>query len=192
MSGGVDFEIRRIESDDMLKLGKLHRQSWLDTYTNADLGISQAWLETFTAQWGTEEGLEDYQEEFMNDLTQDTFLGRVAVVKGSIGGLLYATKLPDESYHLQALHVAKVYHDKGLGPQLFQAFEEWAEPTQPVKIEVVRYNGPAIRFYEKRGFRIAPGSEYTAYERIPCFWMIRHASEVHDGEAASGIPALEQ
>lgn len=61
---GMKFNIEKIGPEDIPYLSKLHAQSWLDTYANADLGVSRHWLKAYTAQWNTGQGLKDYQEYF--------------------------------------------------------------------------------------------------------------------------------
>ena len=58
--------------------------------------------------------------------------------------------------HLGELMVAAAERNNGIGARLLHAFEEWSSAHGAHKLTLdTRHDGPALRFYERHGWRVA-------------------------------------
>jgi GNAT superfamily N-acetyltransferase len=58
--------------------------------------------------------------------------------------------------HLGELMVAEAERNNGIGARLLAAFEEWSRAHGAHKLTLdTRHHGPAQRFYERHGWRVA-------------------------------------
>lgn len=95
------------------------------------------------------------QEEYQRDFKADIFRCQVAEVDGQVVGMVlyymtYST-WKGRMLYLEDFVVQEAFRQKGIGQQLFEAFLEDArhEGCRLVKWQVLDWNEPAIRFYEK-------------------------------------------
>ena len=87
--------------------------------------------------------------------------------------MIHVTNLETSGQRLEALYVDKEYRGQGVAQQLVdQAFLSF-DLTQPITLEAASYNERAIRFYQKNGFEIRPGSEHLYKDVMPSITMIK-------------------
>jgi len=151
-------------SDDVPDMVQMYSQSWIDTYTNPDHGVTREWLETKVAPRATPENLERLAK-----LIADTDPARganlVAISDGAVIGMCRPYRDSNGRCHVGAIYVDKTWHGKGVGDALMERILEWAGPRQDVELQVATYNERARRFYAKWGFIEKPGSA-TRYEGV--------------------------
>ncbi|MFT5165090.1 MAG: GNAT superfamily N-acetyltransferase [Saprospiraceae bacterium] len=95
--------------------------------------------------------LEDYQ----NDFKENIFESLVAIADGKIIGMMlyymtYST-WKGKMIYLEDFIISEMYRNKGVGQQLFDAFLMVAKDKNArlAKWQVLDWNSPAIKFYEK-------------------------------------------
>ncbi len=100
--------------------------------------------------------LEDYAE----NLRDGAFEAAVAVKEGAVVGMIlyyltYST-WKGRMLYLEDFVVREAYRRRGVGQRLFEAFLEIAREKRCrlVKWQVLDWNEPAIKFYEKNGARM--------------------------------------
>jgi len=87
---------------------------------------------------------------------------RIITVDGQDVGWIQEQTL-EKSIHLGSFYVAPRMQNRGIGTQVLQMLLERAgSESKPLTLEVVKIN-PALRFYEKRGFRITHEDEHKFY-----------------------------
>ena len=164
------FTIERMQPEDVEPATRMRLQSWLDTYTNDELGVTREWIEA-----RNEEQLRP--ERIQRGIERLNIPGRVCYVARSSDGEIIGSTTPyideDGVQHVGSLYVDKSYHGKGVGHQLMQKVIEWSDPTKPLELGVVTYNERAKAFYQKWRFEEMPGSETLFDNKIPEIKMIR-------------------
>ena len=90
----------------------------------------------------------------------DTSLMLKAVDESSLLGFacIFLDLDPKWGARLENLHVRPDLKRQGIGGRLFDRVHDWARaarPHQPMHLWVLEENGPARRFYERRGGRVA-------------------------------------
>ncbi|MFZ4426958.1 MAG: GNAT family N-acetyltransferase [Saprospiraceae bacterium] len=100
--------------------------------------------------------LEDYE----NDFATGVFEAKVADVGGEVVGMvlyfLHYSTWKGRMLYLEDFVVSGSFRGRGIGRQLFEAFlaEAQARGCRLVKWQVLDWNLPAVRFYEKYGATI--------------------------------------
>lgn len=166
------YEIRRIQLDEVLELRQLQAASWRATYPNEEHGVNCVWVEERTAGWLTPERIDESKEFIQTVLNDQSQMHRVAAEGGRIIGFVHATKRDDGAQELNAIYTDPDTFGTGLGDKLMAVADEWFGEGD-VMLEVAVYNYRAIRFYEKHGFVIVPGSERKYSDVIPVVKMVR-------------------
>lgn len=167
----ASYEIREATSSDVEAIRRMHAQSWLDTYSNDEAGISYDWVKQKTDSWLTPEGLEKSQE-YLGDIFNDPeHFYRIALDGERVIGFIHVDS-KDGHKHLGALYIDKDYHGTGLAQTMMKLADDWIG-NEKVSLEVVTYNTRAIRFYEKHGYRVVDGENEPFADKIPNVTMIR-------------------
>jgi GNAT superfamily N-acetyltransferase len=164
------FTIYEMTAEDIEPATRMRLQSWLDTYVNDEAGVTRDWIEARNKIQLSPERAEVRKARLDNP----DCMGWVAKDKsGMIIGA--ATPYRDEAgiQHVGSLYTDKTWHGKGVGGALMQKIIDWFDPTKPIELGVVTYNGRAKAFYEKWGFREVPDSETLFDNKIPEVRMIR-------------------
>ena len=84
-------------------------------------------------------------------------LYRFAKGEGYIAAVLRAERDEDGLQELHWLFVKPELKGQGFGSRLMEDFFEWADLAQPIELDVVTYNEPAIGFWQHQGFEISSG-----------------------------------
>lgn len=166
----TQFTIEKMTESDIEPSMSVLAQSWLDTYTNNDLGITQEWIEGRNKVLLGSEKAKLRRKRFKDDSTA----GWVAKdMSGNIIGM--TTPYIDEGgvQHLGSLYVDKNWHGKGVGGALIQKVIDWFDTTKPIELGVAIYNERAKAFYRKWGFKEIENSETLFAGKIPEIRMIR-------------------
>lgn len=173
--------IRAMTIDDVVSFRRMHAASWREYYANEAEGISQQWVEEETNAWFLPEQL-DKSKEYFNGVLSDLehqFV-RVAVADGELVGFVHVSKHANFN-ELDGLYVDSAYHGSGLAQKLTKLAFAWLGEDKVIRLEAVRYNKRAIRFYEKLGFETVKGSDHLFRNAIPAITMEKPASHPRAG-----------
>ncbi len=133
--------------EDAAAIRHIQNVVWIDTYPNEELGITVEAIKERIAKYITPEFITSLQES-MKDPSQRTWLAKDAKIIG------YCTAKKKENLNqVEAIYLLPEYHGKEVGKRLIEAALEWLGNDKDILIEVASYNGRAIRFYEKYGFK---------------------------------------
>lgn len=169
--------IKRPTLDDVPKYRRVQAEEWLKVYPNEDAGVSRDWVKSYVDSWMTEEALA-LSRERVRSILQDNMHSFLFVAKEAdeVIGMVSATER-DGVQRLEAIYVDSEYHGKGVGKQLLDRACDSFDPSVPTYVDVALYNDRAIRFYEKNGFVLVPGSEHLFAETIPSVHMVRQLED---------------
>lgn len=159
--------ISRTTIEDVPGFRRVQAMGWNDAYPNEAAGVSAELVKEYTDSWLTPEALEqsnDYIQPKIDD--PEHYFLYVAKIDGVVVGMSHGYK--DETLQkFEALYVHKDYHKQGIGHALLEQVLSHMDPARDIELSVVSYNNRAIRFYEKHGFRIVPGSDGIFQTRHP-------------------------
>lgn len=162
-------------ANDVREARAMQARSWLASYPNKANGVSKEWVRVRTDSWLTTEALEGSEVRLDRIITDPTQFYRIAKKNDKIIGFVHVTTQEDNSKYLEALYTEPDTFGGGIGTKLMNAANEWIG-SSPVKLEVVRYNVRAIKFYQKHGFEIVPDSEHLYADTMPVVYMVRKGS----------------
>jgi len=162
---------------DIPAVRAMQARSWNDTYPNDDAGVSREWVERETAGWLTPEAIEKSYEKLAPLLIDSHNFHRIAKVQGEPVALIHASNGPQGQW-LEGLYVDKKYHGRGLAQELMAEAFQWLDLEQPITLGVIQYNTRAIKFYQKYGFILQPGTEGLLKDKIPDIDMTRPGGQL--------------
>lgn len=171
------FTITETSVEDIEATLQMHYQSWLDTYVNEKLGVTEDWVKDRFKDKLSDEGIARRKEKLLAQKDDPNSASFVAKNEdGEVIGL--ATPRIDEEgrQRVGSLYVDKNYHGQGVGKALMHKILDWADPSQPLYLEVASYNERAKSFYKKWGFVEIADSEKFFDGKIPEIMMIRKGS----------------
>lgn len=168
------FVIDEMQPDEIDAATLMRMQSWIDTYSNPDLGITSEWIEERFAQQLLPESRQIRLERFSRNKAAGTFNAWAAHDEaGNIIGVTTPFITPEGKQKIGSIYVDKDWHGTGVGNQLMQKAVDWLDPTKPIYLGVATYNDRAKAFYRKWSFEEIPDSEELYDEKIPQIMMIR-------------------
>lgn len=167
----MSVTIRKATLEDVEAIRRMHAASWLDVYPNDEHGVPYEWVRERTDSWLNPGSLKQSRELFEKVLGSTTQFYRVAVDGDKVVGFVHGTR-DDGKTKLAALYTLKDFYGSGLAQRLMALTDEWFKGDK-VTLEVVTYNYRAIRFYEKLGFEVVPGSDALFGEMMPTIKMMR-------------------
>jgi ribosomal protein S18 acetylase RimI-like enzyme len=144
------YQIRSARIKDIPQIVVINRDSWLETYPNAEAKITtddvahrfndlakleQRWTESFEKQ-GENAVCFVYEMD-------DNILGYCVLKKTPEGG------------YLNAIYVIPGSTNQGVGTKLMNQALNWFKSENRVYLTVANYNHRAIGFYQKFGFKIS-------------------------------------
>lgn len=171
-----EYRIREGVPEDAEAARRMQADAWRATYPNQQAGVSRTWVEEETAKWLTAAALTQSRAVIEGILRDERQFYRVAECGDRLVGFVHALRKDDGTVELQAVYTAPDTFGSGLGEQLLrQAIDDAAGAA--MGLSVASYNQRAIRFYEKHGFRVVPGSEALYREVVPLIRMRRPPEE---------------
>ena len=145
----MDITIRKAAPEDTDSMYRVYHESWMATYPNKELGITETDIEEYIPKI-----LSDSEREkrmiFIRDMP-DNRCNFVAECDGRIVGVCGGVKA-DMSAQLKSIYVLPQYQGKGIGLKLWETFRSWTGKTPKFIVHVATYNDNAIAFYKKIGF----------------------------------------
>ena len=137
----MGFELRRAVPEDAEAIGRVHAQSWRETYGPL-----------MSAEWLAAVSDEERIEMWRGWLTADRQPPWVAVVDDAIVGFANSGTPRDENppraLELWAIYVLASHQGRGIG----RALAEASIGQEPASVHVLRDNAQAIGFYRSLGF----------------------------------------
>lgn len=168
ISPQLKFDVIKPQMNDAEAIARMHFQSWIDTYTDIQPGITEEWVKNYASPRIENEGIES-RKQLIKKVEGDPSHNLYYLAKGSSGEILgfIGAQKDSESQELGGLYVDKAYQGKGVAQSLMQKFMEWIDIEEEVFLWVAKYNPRAIRFYEKYGFKLVEGSDKPHKENSP-------------------------
>lgn len=146
-----DYIIRDSVVSDIPAIGDITHITWLATYPNQEEGITVADVESvYTIDQNSAEYITK-QERRIARYSNPNFHIWVAENNGKIIGFCSAVK-EETSNRIMAIYVLPSYQGIGIGKALINKAFEWLGNEKEILVNVARYNGNAIQFYERMGF----------------------------------------
>lgn len=159
--------VREARQDDARRLAEVHVRTWRDTYVGI---VPQRILDGLSI-----ERREAYWLERLTDRGERRTW--VAELDGSVIGFVTAGPTRDDDLRAEApgagevyaIYVAAAAQGRGAGRALMDAALTWLRGAgrNPVAVWVIVGNDPAIRFYERLGFRLDGARQPIDFDGTP-------------------------
>ena len=146
----MNTTISKIKPEDALGVREVLRDTWIATYPNKELGISEADIIDSYKDLFTEDSIKKYQERIRN--FPDSIQTFVAKDGERIVGVCRVI-IEKDSNELKMLYVHPDYQGKGIGRALWEHAKKLFNENIRTFVNVATYNNKAIKFYEKLGFK---------------------------------------
>lgn len=141
--------------NDLRGIIEVQKLTWLDRYTNDNLGITKEDILKHYKKKSTPAYLEKRWKKFNNPLNPNWIALSDGKVIGWIGCSVDKHKIGSFG-----LYVLPEFQSQGIGGKLLRVALEWLlQNSQTIEIGVLQYNHKAIKFYEKYGFTILDKKE---------------------------------
>ncbi|MGH7196823.1 MAG: GNAT family N-acetyltransferase [Candidatus Saccharimonadales bacterium] len=141
--------IQKATSQDAEAIAHVQSVTWLATYSNANLGITEADIRK-RLEGGHGERTAGRIEKWRKSIEHgDVYVARLG---GKMVGFTSPLVSSDGQHRIGALYVLPKAQGKGVGSQLIQKNLQW-HGSSPVYLTVAAYNQNTINFYKKFGFK---------------------------------------
>ncbi|MBP7831755.1 MAG: GNAT family N-acetyltransferase [Candidatus Pacebacteria bacterium] len=155
----MNITITTPQPEDALGMITVLYKTWLNTYPNAEHGITPEDVETEYAGYFTEEYIEKYQKRLAQ--TAEGKMRLVAKIGDNVVGVL-SMKESEENCKLSILYVLPEHQGKKIGYKLFTEALSRVNKNKDIILSVAHYNQKAISFYKSLGFvETGKTEEYT-------------------------------
>ena len=130
--------------------------------------VKASWARTYDPVIGIEarkakSDLKHVPQLFLSEIRNKDAACMIAELDGEIIGHVGGQLRGDRVFFVDHLHVAPVYHGKGVASGLMKGFaEKVRQIADCIELTVLSNNHRAFRFYEKLGFVEATGSNEDA------------------------------
>lgn len=146
----MNLTIRKATIDDIPAVRHLLYNTWLATYVNDELGVTQEVLKEWMKDLSDPAKIEAIKKEMNKFSPSDIYV--VAHVDDELAGMCKFVR-HSEGHELKAIYVLPKYQKIGIGLKLWQeVLAQSPDDVRRVIVHVVEYNQPAISFYRKLGF----------------------------------------
>lgn len=139
--------------EDAETVCRIQSQTWIDTYPNAELGITE---EDIRVRLEGENGERTTKKidrwRQIIESADDKHTVFVARLGGVATGFIAPRTDEDNKHRIGALYVLPEAQGKGVGTALMEKALEWLGKNDDIYLCVVAYNTNAIKFYERFGF----------------------------------------
>ena len=170
--------IEKATLSDAEAIRSVQRKTWLATYLNAAIGITEQYVANrLDGVHG--ELIEPRLERLRKAISGETSGSAVYVARagGILAGYVAPTLIGGQK-HVGALYVLPEFQGKSIGTGLMQKVVEWHGAADNIFVHVARDNAPAIRFYKRFGFVateieiIDDGARNAGIPEIPSVEMV--------------------
>lgn len=149
--------IQRPLPKDVLGIQKVFYETWLATYQNKEVGVTEEDIEEKFKNRFSQEAIQKRTDEILNITGQQLFL--VAKDGDGVIGLCQAEKRESDN-RLWATYVLPSCQRKGVGMMFWEELKKFFGDKNDTIVHVAFYNVQAINFYKKLGF-IETGKSFT-------------------------------
>jgi ribosomal protein S18 acetylase RimI-like enzyme len=167
--GTGSLKVTAARPDDAAGILVVQHDCWIATYPNEAAGVPLAAVERRVHNYKTPERIAQWQEIIRSE--------HVVVARDNEMVIGFACAQKNDDFNkLTAIYVLPQYHGSGVAAQLMEASLSWLGATKDILVEVVSYNGRAIHFYAKHGFK--PTGDSGEHDIMPTVIMSRPGSEL--------------
>lgn len=170
-----NFIIENPKIGDEVAVGKVHLQSWKESFINDESSLDEAIVDKLRGNTITEDG-NSRRRDIFKDILNDSKNVLYKIVRNKdtneIVGFMHGSK-NDKYNELEALFLLNEAKNQGIGSKLINLFIEWSDKDKPAMLEVFTFNKNAINFYKKFGFEITNRPEELYKDTIKHIEMIR-------------------
>lgn len=140
----IFLEVPTIE--DAEAISAVHRKSWHDTYDGIlpPEKIEEMLLHSEPAQ------IEHFREVARGNRPEHLLL--IAKSQGEIVGFC-DMRSNGRRAEIKAIYILSEHQRRGIGTKMMHSFRDWSRNPEGVTVDVLLENRPAVRFFEKHGFR---------------------------------------
>lgn len=167
------FEITSAQLGDAVGIGEAHLKSWLETYPNEALGVTEDWILQEFGFLTAERGIK-FREDVIKKLNNNVKYMVVKDEAGTVQGFLHASKNGVEA-KLDAIYLTAPLKGTGVADELMKEVLRFTE-NLPINLQVAAYNERAIRFYERYGFVEGEQEAELFHGKIPILNMKREVT----------------
>lgn len=143
--------IRTVQSEDVRGIQNVFYQTWLATYPNEKIGITQDDIHESFKDRLSDEKIKEYSDKFRNMPHNSQILVVEDSEKEQIAGLARII-IREDCNQLQAIYVLPEYQGKGIGFKLWNEALRFFDEKKDTVVHVATYNTNAISFYTSLGF----------------------------------------
>ena len=157
MSGKLSYEITMAHPGDAVPICEVLAQTWLDTYPNAENGVTVEMIQAFHYEpdgrlnrehvTKTEKGILESSPDGKHCIFTASFEDKVVGVSSAI-------IIKESKRKLNVVYVLPQYQGKGIGKDLIEPVLQW-HGNKDVYLKVASFNKRAMNLYEKYGFIVS-------------------------------------
>lgn len=145
MNNTVKAKIRAAVQKDIPEICYVNKTSWLKTYSNEELGITQQDL--LDVDYNSDKKVNFWKRI----IDSDSWRVWVATVGNKIIAVCTSEKGIDENY-FSSIYILPEYQNQGIGKEMAKRVFEWLGDKKPISLTCAKYNQTALSFYGKLGF----------------------------------------
>ena len=143
-------------ANDAQEMINLLEQSWIGTYANENLGITEEDIRLSIFQNKDRLEEKDFPNYIEQQNSNETYHYWTAKCGDKLIGLCLVNKSP--RHEISQLFIKKEYQGKGIGKQLLKKAFSWLGDNSDIYLTVVTYNKASIDWWKKYGF-VETGNE---------------------------------
>ena len=144
-----EIVIRNAIPEDATGITEVLYKTWLATYPNKELGITEQDIEKSFEKSFTPESINSLAKKIGSDLPNEKRL--VATYGSKVVGVATMVRNEDNN-QLRTIYVLPEFQGKGIGKMLWQEAKKFCDPNKDTIVEVATYSQNTIEFYKKLGF----------------------------------------
>jgi ribosomal protein S18 acetylase RimI-like enzyme len=147
------LSIVRATIKDVKDILKIKHETWLDTYPNAELGIT---VEDIQDRLDKSEAVRSGEEIWAEAINSEDGVSRVTYVAkldNQIVGFVVPCIINNKNF-IRTINVEPSMQGQGIGSLLMQKALNWFAKDKDIYLNVASYNDKAINFYKKFGFKL--------------------------------------
>lgn len=180
----MPVEIRTATIEDVDGVREVQHRTWLATYPNAKLGITEEDIESRFRE--SPEQASRYRRMLQQWISDDPLAYFwVATDGGRVVGFCRAMKDGGQN-KIQAIYVLPEYQRQQIGKRLLERAFVWLGTQQDIFLDVASYNEQAISFYRSFGFVPSGDNGHSGAAALPSGAMIPEIELVRRGKE-SGV-----
>lgn len=148
----MNIILRKAKPEDAAGIQEVFYLTWLDTYPNAEVGVTKEDIESKFEKSFSEDSISELAYKLGNLPATTLFL--VAVDEDEAGKVVGLCRifLLEDCNQLQAIYVLPSHQRQGIGLKLWEEARRHLQDEKKTVVHVATYNKQAISFYEKIGF----------------------------------------